>query len=353
METAYLKALKKFNSHDFEGALYDFSTLLNKNPENYKAIIAKARCQLALSHTDAASFTYASILNYPKSDLTAKAEALLFAKQFQGAQTFLADALKKYPHDGEIHFLFAVSYYKFGNITKTLSSIGASIINNFVWEDEDPVDFILSYVLENNEYYDFEQIYLDIFEAQVEGKENPQNRWFSINIPVYELFSASSKNQPKKAQNIAHLLGEEHISPQLENGKTELENILRDFARHQQDARFGLEALKNLAEEKYSQVASLILAMQLEHLKSFANYFGLEVDTINDSQLQSLIPLLPYRIAILLMFLYAASEPKDPIQEMALQNLDTAILVNMIAICFSAFYKEINQYKLDQPNQIF
>jgi hypothetical protein len=345
MEKLFQKALENFKTQNYEGTLENLSHVLKTTPENYQAIITKARCQLALSLTDDASLTYASILDYPKSALFAQAEAKLFFGNFQESLSILAEAIKKMPENGELYFLSALSFYKNGNILKTLSNLELATKHDFLWEDEDSVNFLVSHVLQKYEYYDFEQIYLDIFEANIEGKNNPQNRWFSINIPIFELFSARPENQPQKVNSFAQVLGESFVSNDIDFANNNLEKILRDFVSQQEDARFGLEALKNFSEKKYSQVASIILAMQLEHLKGFGQFFELEEETIKNAQLQNLIPLLPFRIALTLMFLYAASDPKDKIQQMALQNLEPGLYVNMISICFSSFYREIGQYK--------
>ena len=82
----------------------------------------------------------------------------------------------------------------------------------------------------------------------------------------------------------------------------------------------------------------------MEHLKQFATIIGLDEETITNSQLQTLIPLLPLKIAVILMFLYAASEPKDQIQRMAQQHIDNHLLVKLLVLCFLTFYDEI--YKL-------
>lgn len=350
MDKLYQKALEKFKEKNFRGALNELDLVLKKTPENFQAIIFKARCQLALANISAATVTYQSILNYPKSGPIAQAEALLFSSKIIESQTILSEVINKGHESGEMFFLSALSFYKSGNIPKAYSSIESAIGLDYLWDDEDPNDFLASFILENYEYADFEQIYLDVYEQQMEEKDNPKNRWFSINIPIYDLFSARLEKQPEKAAVLTQLLGQPFLSNDINDGIKELETILRDFASQQDDARFGLEALKNLSEKNYPQVGSIILAMQLEHLRQFGFFFGLKEETIDGTQLQNLIPLLPFRIALLIMFLYTASDPKDKIQQMALQNLDTGILVNMIAICFSAFYKQIAVFKQYQTN---
>ena len=165
-----------------------------------------------------------------------------------------------------------------------------------------------------------------------EGKSPGHNRWFAITLPIFWFYTAPpGEEQKQRAAHLFQLIAGESMPDDSMDGHEQMKNILFDFASSQSDARFGLEALKYLQERNYEQVARLILALQLEHLKEFAFYFRLRPETVADSNMRELVPLLPLRIATILMFLYASSDPQDTIEEMAKQIIDKDFLTKTMA----------------------
>jgi tetratricopeptide (TPR) repeat protein len=331
----------------YENAIDVIERELLDNPDNSHALVLSGRCFLALNQPDRARTAYETILsNAEEPSIQAKAEAELILGKNRTALKHFETALEEDTTDREARFLASTAAYKEGFIHYARELLKQAILLGFEWEDEDPVDFVIKFLLTTPEFSDFELIYLDVDEEVEQGKATVRNRWFSLSLPIYDLFTTSDpKLQAKRAVELAEMLLPEFDESFFEEGAQKLEKILRDFSYSQSDARFGLEALKQLQEKKWDQLSGLILGLELEHLKEFAGFFGLDAQWIKNSQLQGLIPLLPQRIAIGFMFLYAASDPKDQLQKMSTHRIDDKLLTSLLAASFINFYREIDRYR--------
>ena len=320
---------------------------LSHNPDDSEALVLSGRCFLALNQLEQASTAYRNVLSsVVEPPVLAIAEAKLILGDVQSALKHYETALREDGSQKEARFLASTAAYKEGFIYHAREYLKQAIQLGFEWEDDDPLDFVVQYLMTTPEFSDFELIYLDVGEEVELGAATARNRWFSLNLPIYDLFIASdSKKQEERATALAKLMAAEFDDSFFTKGAQGLERILRDFANSDVDARFGLEACKQLKEKNWSQVASLILGLELEHLKEFAGHFGLDAKWIDNLQLQNLIPLLPQRMAIGLMFLYAASEPKDLLQNMNTHQIDDRILTSLMAASFINFYREIDRYR--------
>ncbi|GEM_PF-493018 len=330
----------------FVEAVAVLKNAIKREPNHSEPLILLARCYLGLGRREEAMAIYRSLLAPSfKATLSARGEAELLLGNFYQALQHFDSAQKHNSIDEETYFLAAVAAYLAGHMGRAFGYLRQVARRGFEWEDDNPLDLVIQHLLRTFDYQDFEQIYLDAMEAVEQNRANPQNRWFSLSMPVYEtLIASSNEKQKESALFLAERLDSEGHEGALEQGDRELQNILKDFARNESDARFGLEALKLAEEKKYGQVAGLILGLQLEHLKQFAPYFDLGAETIVGSSLQNLVPLLPQRMALALMLLYSASEPQDKIAQIVSQKMDPNLMAGLIALSFKAFYLEVKRY---------
>lgn len=320
---------------------------------NEEALLLQARCDLAMHHHAAAGKIYTFLLQQGKQfSAAARAEAALILGQPQTSLSLLAP-LAKNELEGEAILIGVVSAYCCGRINECMRYLNLFVRSGREWDEEDPIDLVIEHALERSEYHDLEQIYLDAQESVQSGSHNPRNRWFSINIPVYELYTASrpEKRQKRAATLVRILAPGEIFSP--EGAKERLRGILRDFAGSEEDARFGLESLKHLDTSNWAELARLIMALQLEHLRQFAGSLGLEDESITASALQQLVPLLPLRQAMGLMLLYAIADSNDRLLQQMVQNIEDELLAALIQIAFQAFYLEMERIRLlNQPASV-
>ncbi len=314
-----------------------------------QALLLQARCDMALKHHPAAGKIYAFILQQEKSFTSAaRAEAALILGQPQTALVLLAP-LEKEGLRGEAGLIAAVSAYCCGRIAASTRHLALFAKKGAEWDEDDPIDVVIDHALERSEYHDFEQIYLDALEAVSAGKTQPRNRWFSINIPVYELYTAArAEKRQQRAMVIARLLapGEPFVAA---GAPGRLRQILQDFAASEDDARFGLESLKWLDQGNWAELARLILALQLEHLKQFSIHLGLEGERLAASALQQLIPLLPLRPAMSLMLLYAIADSEDRMLQQMVQEIEGDLLAALIQTAFQAFYLDMERVRRLNP----
>ncbi len=340
-------ALTLFKEKKYQAALVQLDQLVRADATNSQAFILQARCFLASHDHGAALRSYNFIIKNPRRfSLAALGEAELVSGLLNTALSHLEMALANSPGDSETLFLAAVAAYKSGFIAAAGAYLKRSSMNQFSWEDDIPVDFVLQHILTRTEYTDLEHIYLGVTEEIKEGKAPGNTRWFAITLPIFWFYTASpGEEQKQRAKHLVQLISGEMMQDESIDGHEQLKEILHDFAASQSDARFGLETLKALHERNYENVARLILALQLEHLKEFARYFRLRPETITDLNMREVIILLPLRIATILMFLYASSDPRDQIDEMAQQNIDKHLLTILLTKCFISFYQEINHFK--------
>jgi len=302
------------------------------------------QCNLALGKFEEAKNIYQNflILNDPAL-LPVQAEAELVLGKYQEALQHFEACLKIQSLAGDVLFLTSIAAYKSGNILKTKVFLSRAVQSGFEWFDDIPVDGIAGYVCQRYEFNDLEHIYLDVCEQSEDENLIAQNRWFSINIPIYEFFSAT-ENQQQKAKVIIELVSDNSLSLLLDNGKTELEHIINDLAKSETDARFGLEAIKLFNNNDFNGLAKIMLALFLELVNQSGELFGLEKDFVKTSQLQDLVLLLPVKIAVILLFLYAACHPVVQIKPIEKININENILAGLIAQSFLIFYQEMKYY---------
>jgi len=245
----------------------------------------------------------------------------------------------------ESSLLAAVIAYREGFIPHAMVHLRRAIEAQLRWEEDDALDRTIQPLLGGEEYLDFEQLYLDELE-RFEGSRDAHNRWFHLNMPVYELLTAAGSEQGRaRAQSLLNLLAPERAEKLLGHGEKELERIIRDFSRSEVDARFGLEALKLLRQKQYPGLAGLVLALLLENLKEFGPFFALSADQIKDSNLQQLVVLLPLRIAIDLLLLYSLSEPKVKMGEALSLDWETRPFLGLMAAAFVNFYQQVHEFR--------
>lgn len=321
-----------------------------KSSVDMEADVLLARCQLALQHVDMAEKTYRAILDQREHSAFARGEAELALGLVHQAWSNLSTAKGSSPPSAENQLLIAAAAYKHGFIIRARKHLKQAVELGYEWEDNTSIDFVLQRSFAGHQYNDFEQIYLDAQE-EAEHKARSQNRWFSLVMPIYDFFIASSyEKQKARAANLAERLIPGGSVEVLDRGESALSKIIEDFSRSEADATFGLEALSKVKEKSYAKVAELILGLQLEHLKGFAEFFSLSPETVAHSNLQSLVPLLPLRMAMSLILLYSASEPQDKITQIGKQSIDPNLLAGLIAISFKVFYLEAQNY-LNLANQ--
>ncbi len=316
-------------------------------PQSANAVVALARCQLALENADQAHQTYHHILEHLKTtDDAAKGEATLVLGHPKKALFFFEISKSKSPHSPELLFLIALTEYKLGFLKDAKENLTRAVNLGFEWEDEDPVDWVVQEVLPTREFHDLEHLYLDAYESIHEDKAPAQNRWFSLNIPIVELLTASKpETQKKRALRLAHLLSPHFDEMFLSNGRSELWKILDDLSKSEINPEFGNKARKALKANDLQTVAQLVMAIELAHLKQFAPFFGLSLEHIEQSELQHLIPLLPLRLAVAIMFLYSISDPKEKLPHIESIQLDQQLQAGLIAASFISFYQQVEKHR--------
>ena len=347
MKNNPLAAARRAMAHGhYQLAIELLLPLVAANSLDEEALLLQARCDLALDQHAAAGKIYSFMLQQEKSfTATARAEAALILGQPATSLKLLAHPARSGPK-GETALIAAVSAYCSGRISDTMRHLAIMVKAEEEWDEEAPIDIVVDHALERSEYHDLEHLYLDAQEAVTKGNPQPRNRWFSINIPVYELYTASRpEKRLQRANAIVRILAPgETLTP--EGARPRLRQILQDFAASEEDARFGLESLKNLDDNDWASLARLIMALLLEHLKQFAGDLGLEGERMAASALQQLIPLLPLRVAMGLMLLYAIADSEDRLLQQMVQNVEDDLLAALIGIAFQAFYVEMERIRL-------
>jgi hypothetical protein len=296
IKTLLQKALLFMNNRDYAVAEEVLTTLLAENPQDAEALAALARCRLALGKTEDAKTIYQKLLS--QSEFTAlQGEAALVLQQPHRAAVLFSAALQQQPNNGALRLLAAVTDYLRGHIKHGQAHLVEAVRLGFEWEDDDPLDFVIQAVLRMREFHDFEELYLDAIESS-EGEPSPQNRWFFLNMPVYDWLAATGEHRQKRAAELAELLSPSFDSVFLNNGRNELLQIVEDLAKNPENAELSVTLKKLLHEGNFQQTARLILALVLEHLAQFASFFGLAAEEVVEVELQKLLPLLPSRIAV-------------------------------------------------------
>jgi hypothetical protein len=339
------QVLETIVEKEFAQAIVLLDAMILLEPGEEYWVLLKARCHLGLEDHPAAAEIYNLILEQDKvySQRSRGEAALVLGEEKTALTIFERMGNAKLGAEGLL--MAAVSAYLCGRIDMCQRFLVDFFRAEGDWDEDDPIDLVLQQVLPRHEFHDFEQLYLDAQELTVEGAQNPRNRWFSINIPVYELYTASTPDkQQQRARALAAIL-----SPfkkiDFKDATGQLKTILADFAASEQDARFGLESLKLLNEANWSELAKLILALQLEHLEEFSGLFGLSPERISKSALQQIIPLLPLRLAIGLMVLYAIADSEDRLLQRMVQEIENDLVASLIQIAFQTFYIEIDRFR--------
>lgn len=344
-------AFELMQKHQYEKAETILKSALAEHHHNYKAMIALARCQLGQDNHEAALHTYQHIDAHKEPENAAgKGEAALILGRAEEALRLFESALKDHK-SADLFALTALTEYALGFVYHAIEHLKQAARFGWDWEDNDPFDLVVQQILPKREFYDFEHLWLDVEESVNENKLNPQNRWFSINMPVYELFNTDKPDkQKKRALALVRILSPQFDMTFLEKGRQELKNILADFSASQQDATFGEQATEFLEQEKWQELARLVLALQLEHLKQFSQYFGLSGGYVEKSNLQKIVPVLPLKIAMALMVLYFITDPQDKIHPAAQLKLDDDFMAGLIAAAFIVFYQQVDSLRsTDQP----
>lgn len=332
--------------HDYAAAAEKLTALLAENPQDAEALAAYARCRLALGKTEDAIAIYQKLLS--QSEFPAlQGEAAVVLRQPHRAAALFTTACQQQPNNGALRLLAAVADYVRGHIKQSRVHLLEAVRLEFEWEDEDPLDFVLQAVLPMHEFHDFEELYLDVIELS-EGDPSPQNRWFSLNMPVYDWLAAGGDIRQQRAAELAALLSPIFDQDFLNNGRNELWQIVEDLAKNPDNAELSATLKNLLRENNLPQVARLILALVLEHLGQFAAFFGLAAEEIVEFKLQKLLPLLPFRIAVSVILLYSASQPQDILTDHAKSIAEDLLLPGLLAAAFISFYQQADNYRAVQ-----
>jgi Flp pilus assembly protein TadD len=330
---------------EYEQAVIVLEEYLLDNPDQSDMRILLMRCQIAAGKTAEAVATADNILRNDGNNHLAAGEAWLIKGETGKALASFEQGLREHPRRKEYLFLKALAAYKEGFIEQAGQNLQQALSDDFEWEEETLLDAMVHHLLASREFMDFENLYLDAEERVVESNDAPQNRWFALNMPIYDLMTSPEARQKEHAQKIALYLNTQLGRDDFRHGVEHLESILKDFAANQDDARFGLEAFKLLGEKKLDHLAALILGLLLEHLKDFSPYFGLSADYISGSQLQQVILTLPLSIATSILLLYGLSNPEQGQSAMTAIPVNPDVAATLIALAFQAFYREIDRYR--------
>jgi len=311
-----------------------------RNPDNNLLRVFIARCYLALGNTGQAFriYTPLSAAKQPEYD-ESRCEALLALGKYKQALLGYEGLFKQKIRPAEALFLAALAAYKCGVIIKARLLLKQAVRKEYEWDENTSLDALAHYLLPGQEFTDFEQLYLDAGEQVETRTEEYNNRWMSLNIPVYE-FLRTPANQRQNLDQVLDLLGAGELGRLLENGRQELDNMLQEMTDLETDARFGLEAQKLLQEGHFSALAELIMALLLEQISRDSAVFGLEAEFIKASQFQQLVVALPLRIATVLLLLFLIAKPIEQNQQ-HFQKMDENILAGLLALCIMTFNREI------------
>jgi len=336
---------------DYRRATEIANRMLSKDGDDPDALTLLSRIQVGTGKIDQAQQTYSYIYQHKKMAAGMRAEAAMVLGRLPEALALLQKTLKEDPQQPELLFIAALIEYQLGHIQRVEDYMLAALESGLDWNDEDPITLVVEHCLTGPEYLDLEHIYLDCQDQLFEGKSGSKNRWFSLNMSIYELYTASTPAKRNKiATDLLHLLdGPKDLTPA--SGKAKLHAILTDFSHNEQDARFGLEGLKLLEAGRYDELARMVLALQLEHLKEFSSVVDIHLDQMDSSSMQTLTTKLPMRMAIGLLTLYAMATSEDRKFQLMEQEIEADLSAALITACFSAFYQEINMYKKRQQPQ--
>lgn len=331
----------------YQQAIKEFHACVNNDESDLEALIGLGRCYLGMGQNEQAAQTYQKILSLSsdESSLACHLEAQIVLGQLdeviQQADNPAAEG------EPECLFWLAFAFYLRGHLLSCIEFMEKAAKNAEIWKEEDAKDLALHHFLSVAEYHDLEQIYLDAVEPNEEGIPFPQNRWFSISAPSYELFGSKSEAElTERADKLRNLLMAGSFHQNNRSGKELLGQIISGLSVKGLHSSFSEKAGVLLSEARLPELAEHVLGLELDHLKQFSGYFDLTDQFVMNSKLRDLIEVLPYRIAVGLAFLYMAANPIQGIGSQAVIKLSDDMLARLIAISFTSFYQEIDYYRI-------
>lgn len=342
------RAFRYYRNHNYDKAKLLFLQLSPTDPDNGEIAIALARCYANLDQWPAALKIYRQIHDAKSETILKvyKGEACLVLAHYPEAFAFFKQADAK-NESLEAKFWLACMHLMVGFIARCREFLDDVTRIKDLWEDDDPKEVLAQKVLSRYELQDFSAIYLDAWEYETEENENPINRWVLLTSPAINLFNAINKPKtlPGAAQKLTQYLGQENFYLQnYQTGIQVLEKLISVFKNDQEGHQFGQFLLEKFQAKAYPDLASLLLGLQIEHLKQFGIVFGLTDAEIEQSEFNNLITKLPYRIAISMQFIFHLSES---LPELGIENQILSyenIFDTLLYICFSTFYQDVDYY---------
>lgn len=250
----------------------------------------------------------------------------------------LTKALAEQPHNSFLHFIAAVLAYRYGRIKLSREHLATALRFGFEWEEETALDDAVQAALPNREFHDFENIFLDTAETV------PQNRWLSLTLPIYEWLNARDDRRQARGLDLAQLLSEQFDADFLTKGVDKLKGIITDLSINPANAELTADLEAHLHAADMPKVAELVLALVLEHLGQFAEFFGLTADEVRTSELQRLVLMLPLRLAAAVILLYTVSRPQEMLQ-VGKNIKNDEWTAGLIAAAFVAFYQQADAHR--------
>ena len=347
LEASPAGVLHLMQSHKYEEAEEMIHLLLDEGEDDLNLNALLARAQLAQGKFEEALHNYNYLLhNSEESSFALGLEASLALDKTGNALQFCRLGSAENENNPEFHFLAALAHYKHGEIKSTRADLLRAIQFGFEWDDEDPLDFVAQQLLPVREFHDFEQLYLDCLERKSQDSNSARNRWFSLNMPTWDLLKASEiDHKIKRAHELADILSPHFDDLFLSNGKSELGRIINDMDKNKDNEAFVEKTRNTIRENNFIETAKLVLALELEHLRHFTLFFGLAENDVNESNFQSLLEMLPMRIAVGLIFLYSASRPDEKLPGYDPAKLSDDLFAGLIAACFVSFYQQVDAFR--------
>jgi hypothetical protein len=335
------------SSHKYDQAEEAIHDLLDDGEHELQLFVSLARCQLAQEKFEEALQNYNHLLHHSDElNYISAIEAALVLDKTSDAMNFCTLGAPEFSGNPQFHFLTALVQYKHGNIKAAGIELTRAIQLDLEWDDEDSIDFVTQQILPIHEFHDFEQLYLDCQELGQEESGAAQNRWFSLNMPTWDLLKASTpERQLERAIELANLLSPHFDETYLQNGKSELWRIVNDMNKNGENEAFVEKARTSIRESNFVETAKLILALELEHLGQFASFFGLASEEITKLNLQGLLGLLPMRLAVGVVFLYSASHSDETLPGYDPEKFSEDIFAGLIAACFVSFYQQVDTFR--------
>jgi tetratricopeptide (TPR) repeat protein len=341
----YQQGLACYKNQDIPAALEHFKKAHEEDPADEEKLLALGRCQVATHLHQEAHETYQSLLKKPDCPEDVRIEARLALGDLAAGLADAEDALKKEPGNGTLNLLAAWLCYHQGFIEHTYHYFSRAVESGTEWDDDDMLNEVIRHTLSSYEYQDLETIYLDVTDRILEGIEKPVNRWMWLTMTISELLEDKRpQHRHECAEKLIKILVPDRPAEFLKNGRDELEIIIRDFARSETDAEFGLKILDEFNQSHYDKIARLLLGLELDHLTQFAPSFGLTPDIIQNSHFSTVLALLPFCIATDLLLLFSLSDKTDEGFSPKTKIPDPQTMSALITACMINFYFQIEKY---------